>query len=99
LCDWLVEKDDETAQALDDLARWESIARDSIKYGLKKDAEVERLVQWLVEKDAEIARLEARLRDVADGETYYETWRKWRDRAEEAEAEVERLRGGAGVAG
>jgi hypothetical protein len=45
----VAKRDAEIAQALDDLARWESIARDSIKYGL--------------EKDAEIARLEAQMRD------------------------------------
>jgi hypothetical protein len=39
----VAKKDDEIAQALDDLARWESIARDSIKYGLEKDAEIARL--------------------------------------------------------
>jgi len=39
----VAEKDAHLAQALGDLAKWEAVARDSIKYGLEKDAEIARL--------------------------------------------------------
>jgi hypothetical protein len=64
----VAKKDAEIAQALDDLARWESIARDSIKYGLEKDKQIKKLcdANFLA---AEVVRLDAELktrRELAD---------------------------------
>jgi hypothetical protein len=58
----VAKKDAEIAQALDDLARWESIARDSIKYGLEKDAEIARLEAVVAEKDTEVIAREPTIR-------------------------------------